>query len=236
VCARVCVYVCACICTSVRVCGCVCLVPRGRSHVIVSVTFVTLPAVVYNYNNNINIIIMSINTFKVRDGRIRVYKKYVYKYVPFRSFPGRHAVEDSALTQLHLHLSRLSLIFRYLTNAALCLLVGLVTFILSLPFLSLSLSHAYMHTHSLPFSLSLSLARSPSKHSHSHPLLTFIPVRFNRALCSAFITATFRHASSPIIVIIIAIIINIHDTRGNSSDNNDNILQLKWRVGSLSAR
>lgn len=59
----------------------------GRSHVMVSrLTFITLSAVVYNYNNNINIIIMSINTFfKVRDGRIRVYKKYVYKYVPFFS-------------------------------------------------------------------------------------------------------------------------------------------------------
>ena len=40
-----------------------------------------LSAVVYNYNNNINVIVISINTFKVRDGRIRVYKKYVYKCV-----------------------------------------------------------------------------------------------------------------------------------------------------------
>lgn len=45
----------------------------------------TLSAVVYNYNNNINIIVISINTFKVRDGRIRVYKKYVYKCVPLQN-------------------------------------------------------------------------------------------------------------------------------------------------------
>lgn len=51
---------------------------------LVSPAYVTLSAIVYNYNNNINIIVISINTFKVRDGRIRVYKKYVYKCVPLQ--------------------------------------------------------------------------------------------------------------------------------------------------------
>lgn len=71
------------------------------AHVIVfAFTFITLSAVVYNYNNNINIIIMSINTFKVRDGRIRVYKKYVYKYVPFL-IPGLPCREERRIsTQL----------------------------------------------------------------------------------------------------------------------------------------
>lgn len=77
-------------------------------------TFITLSAVVYNYNNNINIIIMSINTFfKVRDGRIRVYKKYVYKYVPF--FSGLRVVEGR--TQLLYLSARLFLLSQSLSEA-----------------------------------------------------------------------------------------------------------------------
>lgn len=116
---------------------------------------------------------MSINTFKVRDGRIRVYKKYVYKYVPFLS---GHLVVDGR-TQL-LHVFRLSLVSQSLTNAlrlfvrsALCLSVSL----------SLSLSFVLF--------LSLSLgALSCISVLHSRSDATFIPVRFNRAPCSAFIT------------------------------------------------
>lgn len=60
-----------------------CAVYRNRADL--SYPHATLSAVVYNYNNNINIIVISINTFKVRDGRIRVYKKYVYKCVPLQN-------------------------------------------------------------------------------------------------------------------------------------------------------
>lgn len=96
-----------------------CVSRVGRIHVIVSCYVHTLSAVVYNYNNNINIIIMSINTFKVRDGRIRVYKKYVYKYVPFLS--GRLVVEGHIRL---LYLFRLSPLSQSLTSA-LCRLTAL---------------------------------------------------------------------------------------------------------------
>ena len=68
-------------------------------------SFITLSAVVYNYNNNINIIIMLINTLKVRDGRSRVYKKYVYKCVisPFSHFYSLIKGRTQLYTSVSLH-------------------------------------------------------------------------------------------------------------------------------------
>lgn len=65
-------------------------------------SFITLSAVVCNYNINI---IMLINTLKVRDGRSRVYKKYVYKCLSLHP-----SLTFSFINQRTTHYSTLSLL------------------------------------------------------------------------------------------------------------------------------
>jgi len=176
-------------------------------------TFITLSAVVYNYNNNINII-MSINTFfKVRDGRIRVYKKYVYKYVPF--FSGLRCWGPHAqLLYLSPSVSTVSISL----GSILSFLQTVILFF----FISLSLSLSLAHAHFLVLSY--------SRHSGNIHILIWFHLRPMLRIC--YITRIYVYHCN----IIIIIIINIHSIRDNSSDNNDNILHVKWHVGSFSSQ
>lgn len=154
---------------------------------------------------------MSINTFKVRDGRIRVYKKYVYKYVPF--------------------FSGLALLRTVRSCSIFPTCVSTV---------SISREYSFFLTHSLAlfFFLSpskLSLCFPVSRHSlflsRAHFFLLFHSNRRNirtqiqsRPMLRIY-HCILRHAHHRNIIIVI--IINIHSIRDNSSDNNDNILHVK---------
>lgn len=117
---------------------------------------------------------------------------------------------------------------------------------------SISLSRVFLLAHSLALSLSpfLSLSCSLSlvlflktvtlSLSLAHFLLLFHSCRRNirtqiqsRPMLRIY-HCILRHAHHRNTIIVI--IINIHSIRDNSSDNNDNILHVKWRVGSLLAQ
>lgn len=146
---------------------------------------------------------MSINTFKVRDGRIRVYKKYVYKYVPFFSgLPLLRTLRSCSIFPTCGVTVSISHEYSFFLTHTLSLETVTLSFCLST--FSLSFAHFFLLFHSN--------RRNIRTQIQSRPMLRIYH----------FILRHAHHRN-----IIIVIIINIHSIRDNSSDNNDNILHVK---------
>jgi len=145
---------------------------------------------------------MSINTFKVRDGRIRVYKKYVYKLcsVLFQPSLLRAARSCSIFSGLLLVSQSLGSILSRPRTVTLSFYPSL-----RLKYTTHTHTHtrarararAHIHAHTRTHARTHSLVLCYTRHRHIR-----IFVWSTHALCSAFITTLTTHHRNIIIVII----------------------------------
>jgi len=149
---------------------------------------------------------MSINTFKVRDGRIRVYKKYVYKLcsVLFQPSLLRAARSCSIFSGLLLVSQSLGSILSRPQTVTL-------SFYPSLRLKHTTNTHILIHTHTRAHTHAHTHTHT---RAHTHARTHSLVLRYSRhryirifvwsthALCSAFITTLTTHHHNIIIVII----------------------------------